>query len=117
MDDMNIYELLKGYLPYEIIERIDKIIQIDFVDKALDYFKNKNNIKYENSLKYYKLKIIFGASELSTNVYTLDDIKVFFNKNNEWNNIFIKLPNRIIKNYVINHLDDYEQFYICLVNI
>jgi hypothetical protein len=101
-----VYELLKGDLPYEIIERIDRLIQVDFFNKALDYFKSKNNIKYNNNLKYHKLNVIFGASELSTNVYTFDDIKVFFNKNNDWNRFYIKLPNSVIKNYVISHLDD-----------
>lgn len=114
---IDIYELLKDDLPYEIIESIDKIIQVDFFNKVVEYFHKKNNIKYENNLTYYKLKVIFGTSELSTNVYSLDDIKVYFNKNNDWNSTYIKLPNYLIKNYVINHLDDYEQFYICLVDM
>ena len=113
----DIYELLKGDLPYEIIERIDKIIQVDFFDKVVEYFHKKNNIKYKNNLTYYKLKVIFGTSELSTNVYSLDDIKVYFNKNNDWNSTYIKLPNHLIKNYVINYLDDDEQFYRYLVDM
>jgi len=108
IDKIDIYKLLITKLPYEIIERIDKIIQIDFFNKTLAYFVRKNSIKYTNNLKYYKLNVMFCTSELSTNVYILDDIKVFLNKNNEWNIIYIKLPNNVIKNYVTRNFKDWH---------
>lgn len=106
MDKIDIYKLLIKKLPYEIIEKIDKIIQVDFFDKALEFYKVKNILKYHHNLKSYKITIYFGASEMSTNVYSLNDIKIFVNKNNNWNPIYIKLPNSLIKDYVISNVSD-----------
>ena len=101
----NIYELLIAKLPFEIIEKIDKIIQTDFFNKAFCHFKIRDSFKYTHNLRHYNLRVYFDTLEMSTNVYALDDIKVFFNKNNNMNNVYIKLPNNVIKRYVLECVD------------